>query len=520
MFDRKLITVMLLSFVTMLGFNLIFRDRTPTPSGTVQLSEQVVSHANAYKLPTQHDLMQPANREIAVINQPENEVVTSVDMPNYQATFTSVGGTIQSLRYPAHTDKNDKPLQAIHAAEHRELTPFLVALNNDAPLNYTIKSQNRTDNGTQVQYEARSADWRISKVFFLHADSYRIDLTIGFTPLSRNAAAVRPRLLVPAPAQPDLKKDAISGVVTTDNKKGLQQVTGAKALDQAWVTPTLFGAQNSYFAHVLLDDARTFAQRGYFKQEADGSMTAIYEGPELTDEVNFPLSFYVGPKAMNDLKAVDERLVDLLSFGWLSWFAKLLLQLLQFIYQYVGNYGLAIIVMTILLKLLLMPFSLKSAGYMAQQQKLQPRMAGLRKKYGHDQQLLHAKMMELYAQHGVSPMGSALGCLLALPQFPIFFALYRVLGGAIELHQTSFLWITDLSLKDPYYILPLAVGVMTFLQPFGMQQSDSRAAVMSYLMPLILIAVFVGLPAGLLLFIFTNFAFTLGEQKLRKVLAG
>lgn len=520
MFDRKLLTVMLLSFVTMLAFNLIFRDRTPVNSGTVQLSEQAIANTNAYKLPTQHDLMQPANREVVVAEPTQGELVTSVDMPNYQATFTSMGGTIQSLHYPAHTDKNDQPLQAIHAAESRELTPFLVALNNEAPLNYTIKSQNRDENGTHVHYEARSGDWRISKLFFLHADSYRIDLTIGFTPLSRHAQPVRPRLLVPAPALPDLQKDVISGVIATDNKKGVKQVTGAKALDQAWVMPTLFGAQNSYFAHVLLDDARTFAQRGYFKQEANGSMTAIFEGPELTEEVNFPLSFYVGPKAMNELKAVDERLVDLLSFGWLSWFAKLLLQLLQFIYQYVGNYGLAIVVMTILIKLLLLPFSLKSAGYMAQQQKMQPRMAGLRKKYGHDQQLLHAKMMELYAQHGISPMGSALGCLLALPQFPIFFSLYRVLSGAIELHQTSFLWITDLSLKDPYYILPLAVGVLTFLQPFGMQQSDSRAAVMSYLMPLILIAVFVGLPAGLLLFIFTNFVFTLGEQKLRKVFAG
>lgn len=527
MFDKKLITVMLLSFATMLTIRLLFRDDAPR----AQVSQQTVTlgvssdvQKAAYKLPTQKDLQLPANRAVAFAEtEARTQTLTSVELPLYHATFTTQGGTLQTLRFPQHTNVQNEPLQTIHhTSGAREQAPFLVALEDNTPYNFQFDGKESVDNGVRITYVARSGDWDIRKTFVLHKDSYRIDMGLAFESRTNSPTSIRPRLLLPAPNLPSLVRDKAVAVLNNTKRTGMEQVTGGKAFEQAWVMPDLFGVENDYFAHVLVKDERSFTQRGYFKQVSKENVTAIYEGPEITESVSFPLSFYVGPKSLYSLRAVDTRLEDLMAFGWLSWFAKMLLQLLQWLYQFVANYGLAIVLMTILLKLLLLPFSLKSGHYMGIQQKIAPRLQSLRKKYGNDAALFNQEAGRLYAEHGVSPVAPMMGCLLALPQFPIFFALYRVLGNSIDLYQAPFFgWITDLSAKDPYYILPLAVGALAFAQPFGQAAGqDSKAAVLSYIFPLILVAIFVGLPAGLLLFILTNFLFTLGEQRLRKYLMG
>ena len=528
MFDRNLIVAVVLSFVSVFTINYLFKDSSQPKPQTIQLGANSVAalpvHPNAYKMMTPQELAKPASHDVTFATEQNGaEMLTTIEMPQYQATFTTSGGTLQTLRYPEHTNTQNEPLQAIHpvGAQEREHAPFMVALEKDTPYTFKFDGQEKVENGVQVRYVARADEWNIEKTFLLHNDSYQIDLTIGFVPRSSSAAAIKPRLFVPAPTLPSLARDKAAGITVNDKNNGTKKIVGGSSLQQAWVLPTLFGVENSYFAHVLLKDDRAFAQRGYFKQNSNDHMTAVLEGPQVTDTVSFPLSFYVGPKSLPALRAVDSRLEDLLSFGWLSWLAKLLLQLLQFLYKHVANYGLAIIILTLALKLLLLPFSLKSGSYMATQQKLQPRMAALRKKFGHDQQRLHMEMMALYKEHNVSPMAPMMGCLLALPQFPIFFALYRVLSGSIELYQAPFVgWLTDLSAKDPYYILPLMVGVLAFMQPFAQsKQTDSRAQLIAYLMPIIMIAMFVGLPAGLLLFILFNFLTTLAEQRLRKFIS-
>lgn len=528
MFDRRLITVMLLSFATMLTIRLVFRDDAPKQQQisqqTIQLGVTDSVQSTAYKLPTQEDLQQPANRAVAFAEQDSGtHSLTTVELPLYQATFTSQGGTLQTLRFTKHTNAQNEPLQTIHQInDAHDQAPFLLALEGDTPYTYNFDGQETVENGVRVSYVARSGDWDIRKTFVLHNDSYQIDMGLAFESRTGSPTPIRPRLFVPAPNLPALVRDKAIAVINNAKRTGMEQVTGGKELEQAWVMPELFGVENDYFAHVLVKDERSFTQRGYFKQVSKENVTAIYEGPQITESVSFPMSFYVGPKSLYSLRAVDARLEDLMAFGWLSWFAKMLLQLLQWLYTYIANYGFAIIAMTILLKMLLLPFSLKSGHYMGIQQKIAPRLQALRKKFANDPAQFNQEAGRLYAEHGVSPIAPMMGCLLALPQFPIFFSLYRVLGNSIDLYQAPFFgWITDLSAKDPYYVLPLMVGVMAFAQPFGQAMGqDSKAAVLSYLFPLILVAIFVGLPAGLLLFILTNFLFTLGEQRLRKYLIG
>jgi YidC/Oxa1 family membrane protein insertase len=515
MFDKRTLLIAALSFATVFGMQMFFRDSFDSSK-----THSAPLAGSSYKIPTTQDLSLPAEKTISfsAASSVENETVV-VSTSRYNATFNTVGGTLDTLSYPEHCDVNGAPLQAIHHAENPAHASFIIGLNEEAPLAYRYESQRTLENGdVAVCFSARIDEWSIKKTFILHHDTYVIDLLLEFQSRVSRPAALRPRVFIAAPHLKTVARDVQNGVYFDVRKSTLYQATDAQRSSDAWVTPPMIGVENSYFAHVLIADKDGFAQRGYFTSTESSWVSAIVEGPALTDSAQFSLSYYVGPKSLPALSAVDSRLEGLLHFGWLSWFAKMIVQLLAWLYQYVFNYGLAIIVLTVLLKLVLLPFSIKSARYMEMQQRLQPYVAGLRKKYAHDTALFNTELVRLYQQHNVSPATFLLGCLLMIPQWPIFFAMYRVLSNVIELHQAPFfLWITDLSVKDPYYILPAFVVVLTFLQPFGGPQADSRTKMMGYIMPLILSAVFVNMPAGLLLFVMTNFVVTLLEQKARKL---
>ncbi|WP_321371232.1 membrane protein insertase YidC [uncultured Desulfuromusa sp.] len=186
---------------------------------------------------------------------------------------------------------------------------------------------------------------------------------------------------------------------------------------------------------------------------------------------------------------------------------------LKFFYNYLGNYGFAIILLTVCIKLIFWPLTQKSYKSMKGMQKLQPEMKKLREKYGSDKQKLNQEMMSFYKENKVNPMG---GCLPMIIQIPVFFALYRVLLGSIELRHAPFmLWITDLSAKDPYYVTPLIMGVTMFLQqkmtPTNMDPTQEKIMLM---MPVVFTFMFLNFPAGLVLYWLTNNLLTILQQYL------
>ncbi|MDQ5940538.1 MAG: YidC/Oxa1 family rane protein insertase [Candidatus Dependentiae bacterium] len=522
MFDKKTLVAAFLSFVTIFGVQILFRDWFSGSIGTV---EQVREAGSAYTIPSAHDLALPAVKTVSFAQAVASEKAELIEVvtPRYHATFNTMGGTLEALSYPGYNDKVGKPLQAIHPAIVPDQASFVVALGDETPLYYRYEDQKALENGDQaISFSARTADWLVRKTFVFHNDKYLVDLLLELVAKSSHPEPIRPRVFIGAPHLPALSRDAVSGVVLDVAKNTVNQVTDSQRAGDAWVTPQIIGVENSYFAHALVADKNGFAQRGYFTGAESSWVSAIVEGPVVTGTTVYTLSFFVGPKSLNALNAVDGRLSDLLAFGWLSWIAKLLMMLLMWLYAFCENYGLAIIALTALVKLFLLPLSWKSAAYTEMQQKLQPRMAGLRKKYAHDTAAFNTEVMRLYQEHNISPASFMFGCLLMIPQMLIFFAMYRVLGNVVDMYQAPFFgWITDLSSADPYYILPaLAVGAI-FFQPMVMpgQSDDSRATIMRYLLPAVLATVFVRMPAGLLLFIVTNFLVTILEQKFRKLFA-
>ena len=224
------------------------------------------------------------------------------------------------------------------------------------------------------------------------------------------------------------------------------------------------------------------------------------------------LSGYVGPKEYNSLRFLNPELTDAIEYGWFTFLAKPMFTLLQYIHSIVGNWGWTIVLLTILIKLILYPLSYKGMVSMQKLKELSPKIKDLQNKYKDDKQKASMHMMELYKKHGANPMG---GCLPIILQIPIFFAIYRVLLNAIELKGAPWiLWIDDLALMDPYFVLPILMGITMFVQqkitPNTMQ--DEMQKKMFQFIPVIFTFFFLWFPAGLTLYWFINNLFTVAQQ--------
>jgi YidC/Oxa1 family membrane protein insertase len=222
---------------------------------------------------------------------------------------------------------------------------------------------------------------------------------------------------------------------------------------------------------------------------------------------------YLGPKLAAALAPVGSQLERVVDYGWFSIIARPLLAFLNMIYSVIGNYGIAIILLTTVVKAIFWPLSAKSFKSMQKMKDLQPKLQKLKERYGKDRERLNMEVMQLYKTHKVNPMG---GCLPMLVQIPVFFALYRVLLGSIELrHAPFFLWIQDLSVKDPFYVTPLIMGVTMFLQQkmapaTGMDEMQQK--MMLYGMPVVFTFMFLNFPSGLVLYWLVNNVLSIAQQ--------
>ncbi len=236
------------------------------------------------------------------------------------------------------------------------------------------------------------------------------------------------------------------------------------------------------------------------------------------------MNVYMGPKEIERLKKVGHNLSKAINFGWFDPIAKPLLYVLNFMYKYVPNYGISIILLTILIKVLFWPLAHKSAQSMKTMQKLQPKLQKLKEKYGDDKERLNKELMQLYKTYKVNPMS---GCLPMLLQIPVFFALYKVLLQAIELRHAPFmLWINDLSAPDRLMIpgvhipmidgipvLTLLMGASMYLQQKMSPSSlDPTQAKMMQLLPIVFTFMFINFPSGLVLYWLVNNILSIVQQ--------
>ncbi len=300
-------------------------------------------------------------------------------------------------------------------------------------------------------------------------------------------------------------KFVFNGVIVEKSDNTLEKIQDNKADGILSINNAKYLASNDkYYTTVFYD-----FKKGLNVVVSDENKKPI---PFVKSNNNITLNGYIGPKSYDKLYSIDPQLTNVIEYGFFTFISKPMFLFLKYIYSVVGNWGWTIVFATIFIKLFLFPLTFKGMISMNKMKALAPKMKELKEKYKDDKQKLNVKMMELYKTHGANPMG---GCLPMILQIPVFFAIYRVLLNAFDLKQASWiLWYNDLSVMDPFYILPLLMGATMFWQQHITPQNYTdpmQAKIMKFL-PLIFTFFFITFPAGLTLYWFTNNLFTIAQQ--------
>jgi YidC/Oxa1 family membrane protein insertase len=226
----------------------------------------------------------------------------------------------------------------------------------------------------------------------------------------------------------------------------------------------------------------------------------------------YQFTAFLGPKDFDELKSMDANLDDTIDFWVLGFLAKPMLWLMRFSYSIIPSWALSIIFLTVVVKLLTLYWSHKSMVQMRRMQQLKPKMDELRDRFKDDKQKLNQAMMDLYKREKVNPLG---GCLPMLLQMPIWIALYRTIYGAVDLYQAPlFLWITDLSAHDPWFVMPILLGALMWVQQKMTPQAGdpTQAKIMLWMMPIMFTSFMLFLPSGLVFYILVNTVTSIAQQ--------
>ena len=375
-----------------------------------------------------------------------------------------------------------------------------------------------------LKYSDDASGISVTKSFYFEAGSHTI--TVEYVIQNASSAAIQ---LTPF-AQ--LKRDSSPAPVATDAGMGMQPFLGSATTqpDQRFskfdfddmaddpFKADLVGGWVAILQHYFVsawvpEPDKTYRFRT--RQTQSGFNIIGYTGPALSvsagDTARVTNQLYVGPKNQKKLAELAPHLDLVVDYGWLWWIAQPLFWLLTFIQSIVVNWGVAIIILTFLVKLAF--FQLSAAGYksMARMRKVQPKIMAIREEYANDKGKQSQAMMELYQKEKINPLG---GCFPILVQMPVFIALYWVLMESVELRQAPFaLWIEDLSVMDPYFVLPLLMGAsMYYMQKLNPAPPDPMQAKIMQWMPIVFTFFFLWFPAGLVLYWLCNNLLSMGQQ--------
>lgn len=465
----------------------------------------------SFVAPTQQEMTKPLQTKFAFVPLEDKGIETEVATEYGTALFSSRGAVLDELTFKRILSSKERILTPISASE--QCPAFSLAFDQVAPSHYMLLNRTDTDEGTNLHYKAETPESVITKKFTIHRTLPKIDLEITVEP--RGQSELQPRLFVPAPWVSEADRDyPIKGLVYTDRQR-LQKQKVQQLTNQFWFAPALFGAEDRYFINALVADPQTFTRRGYYTNTADKTLAFVLEGPAIKETQTWNLSFYCGPKDAHSMDAVDKRLNAALDYGWLSPLVKVMLTALKFLYKYVHNYGWAIILLTLLIRLLLLPITLKGSSSKLQerQKEYQRKMQYIEQKYKNDPDTLARERLELTRKYGLPDL------LIRLPQLlqiPILLGLNRLLSTSVELYQAPFIgWITDLSARDPYYILPILAGAGLLVQV--MMDADIRKGITMLLLAALIVAFTAHLSAGLTLYLCANAWLGLAQTYLQKV---
>ncbi len=545
---RVLLAIVLSIIVLVLWEKFFVPKRKPTPPTTSPEIEKTTP------TPVKPDTVSPQQPQppvsetppVSTPSFPSQAVHTGKDVvvetPLYRAVFTETGARLKSFvlkNFRETIDKNSPGKELVKTSRIEELPlPFNFVNNPVAALNLAPyvadKARIKVVEGENIpltfRYEAPG--WlKITRNYLFYPDKYLIDLNINVENLSSQAWENAPTLsLINLPiSSSGGSRYTFQGPALFSNNE-LQEVKIKKIKGEtqfpgpiAWVAYT---SQYFTMAMVPIDLAPNHSQLKALDTERQ-MVESTLVGPKITlqpgVQQEFRYKLYMGPKEESYLKAADPKLKDMINYGWFDVIAQPLLKFLKLTNRVTHNYGVDIIILTVLIKLLFWPLTHKSYVSMKQMKKLQPKMQKIREKYKDDKEKMNQEIMQMYRTHKVNPVG---GCLPMLLQIPVFFALYRVLYSALAIRHAPFmLWINDLAAPDRLYlgfnipylgglpVLTLLMGVSMFAQQkMSPTTGDPRQEKMMLMMPVVFTVFFVNFPSGLVLYWLVNNVLSIGQQ--------
>jgi YidC/Oxa1 family membrane protein insertase len=454
-----------------------------------------------------------------------------VETDNYIALLTNQGARLKSFKlknYRTSVDENSPPFEMVQSVPGVPF-PLGVRWQNPAPFDdeglfYSVEGGELKltgdAKGTLIFSGQSGNGTAITKTLTFSGSSFPIRLEVAVKVADGNRPS--PEILttersdhgVPNPDAPfegfiALVDNKIKRASLDEVAKGIE-LTG----DVSWA-----GFGYTYFFAGLLP--ANGAQHRVSVRQTGPALVSGISGPGASNVHNYTIFF--GPKELDILKSVGKELERTIDFGYFGFIAIPFLYILHFSHRFTGSYGIDIILLTVLIKVLMAPLTHKSFVSMKQMQKLQPQMERLKEKYKNDKEKLNKEIMELYRRNGVNPLG---GCLPMLLQFPVFIGLYNALSTPIELRHAPFLWIKDLSRPDweslPFMVgswhlgipvLTLLMGASMFIQQWMTPSAgDPNQRRIMLMMPLMFTFMFVSFPAGLTVYWLVNNILTIAQQ--------
>ena len=453
-----------------------------------------------------------------------------------RATLTSDGGAL--LRLELKGDKYKRQLEVpgeapqvdLAAIRPGQLAALSTVVRGAAPGSALLVPADTTYE--VVSQEARQVVFRtvlngitVKKTVDLDPQTYKLDVTLEVT----SAAAFAGELVVSYDAKTLPAGQGGGGwfssrtnvpsqsICETAGNKPERLAPGAKKPTWEGPSAVFAGIDEQYFLAALVPAAGT-KSTCKIGSDAAGDVTAALSFPLALaggDSASTALVVYAGPKETDLLSSVAAPLKDSVDLGFWWLIARVLLEVMKFFYKVVPihNWGIAIILLTLTVKLVTFPLQHKSMKSMQEMQRLQPQLDEMKKKFAGDQQRQNLEQMKLFKEHGVNPMGS---CLPMVIQMPVWIALYTTLQVSVELYHSVFIpgWLADLTAQDPYYILPVGMGITMFLTqyltPSPMQNPSQK--IMGYAMTAFFSYLMLHLPSGLTLYIFVNNLLSIAQQ--------
>ena len=539
--DKRVIVFLVLSLAIILGFDFFMRqmgwlpepppaqdssvqtpassEREPTPAGTV--GKDVGS--TSPNVPNQPG--QKSGAAAASVALPASEQTVTVETDLVRVELSNLGGVIRSWELKRYNTAPPevKPVQLVYQGGKFKGPLSLTVANADVDKMFREGLYNIEKDFTKLdaahpighvtmRFHNAAAQIGVEKRLTFHHDSYLVDMSFaieGMTEsydigLGTNFGIVE---------WGDGFIGLIGSASQVDNK--VEKETPEKELERKG-TVQWVALQDKYFLSVLIpkEGAAALAKTEEPKVVSAGVRMAASGAAS-----SVALQLYAGPKEYDILRSLDAGLEDMIDFGWFiygSWtivksVAKPIFYVLRFIHDYVGNYGVTIILLTCMIKLLFVPLQYKSYKSMKMMRAIQPKIKEVQEKYKGDRDRLNKELMKLYRDQKVNPLGGFLPMFL---QMPVFISLFNVLYMTIDLRQAPFmLWVHDLSVQDPFYVLPVLMGVTMFIQQkITPNTMDPTQAKIMLVLPIGMTFLFINFPAGLVLYWLTNNTLTITQQ--------